>query len=169
LILLKVKIDQNRYTDSTVTSWGFFLQFRAFSPSEFGFFFAGFEKSMRDIRMALLQPISSTPDDIFDQRRTGELISRPQPDVSMLKIRSVTFGWSFFTTHSWQGLSSSVSHDPKLTLFMPYTLSGFGNTVRLTRRITGYPAQNRAATLHKPRTAKAAKRQRPESSRYRNG
>jgi ABC transporter fused permease/ATP-binding protein len=78
------------------------------------------EKSMRDIRMALYSRLVRLPMTFFDQRRTGELISRITADVSMLQDTfSVTLAELFRQLITLlAGVVFLLVTTPKLTLFM---------------------------------------------------
>ncbi len=78
------------------------------------------EKSMRDIRMALYDRLIRLPMTFFDQRRTGELISRITADVSMLQDTfSVTLAELFRQLVTLvAGIVFLMVTTPKLTLFM---------------------------------------------------
>lgn len=78
------------------------------------------EKSMRDIRMALYGRLVRLPMTFFDQRRTGELISRITADVSMLQDTfSVTLAELFRQLITLlAGVIFLLVTTPKLTLFM---------------------------------------------------
>jgi ABC transporter fused permease/ATP-binding protein len=78
------------------------------------------EKSMRDIRVALYDRLIRLPMTFFDQRRTGELISRITADVSMLQDTfSVTLAELFRQLVTLiAGVIFLMVTTPKLTLFM---------------------------------------------------
>ncbi|PZX59874.1 ABC transporter fused permease/ATP-binding protein [Algoriphagus ratkowskyi] len=78
------------------------------------------ERSMRDIRLALYSRLVRLPMTFFDQRRTGELISRITSDVSMLQDTfSVTLAELFRQVVTLvAGVIFLMVMTPKLTLFM---------------------------------------------------
>ena len=78
------------------------------------------ERSMRDIRMTLYNRLVRLPMTFFDQRRTGELISRITADVSMLQDTfSVTLAELFRQVVTLMaGVVFLMFTTPKLTLFM---------------------------------------------------
>ncbi|MFC3880124.1 ABC transporter ATP-binding protein [Algoriphagus namhaensis] len=81
------------------------------------------EKSMRDIRESLYFRLVRLPMTFFDQRRTGELISRITSDVSMLQDTfSVTLAELFRQIITLlAGIVFLLVTTPKLTLFMLIT------------------------------------------------
>lgn len=81
------------------------------------------ERSMRDIRSALYSRLVRLPMTFFDQRRTGELISRITSDVSMLQDTfSVTLAELFRQIITLlAGVVFLFVTTPKLTLFMLVT------------------------------------------------
>lgn len=81
------------------------------------------EKSMRDIRESLCFRLVRLPMTFFDQRRTGELISRITSDVSMLQDTfSVTLAELFRQIITLlAGIVFLLVTTPKLTLFMLIT------------------------------------------------
>ncbi|SDD20773.1 ABC transporter, permease/ATP-binding protein [Algoriphagus faecimaris] len=78
------------------------------------------ERSMRDIRQALYGKLLRLPMTFFDQRRTGELISRISADVSLLQDTfSVTLAELFRQMITLvAGVAFLIFTTPKLTLFM---------------------------------------------------
>lgn len=96
-----------------------------FVQSIFSFFRVWFfarvsERSMRDIRLALYRRLVNLPMTFFDQRRTGELISRITSDVSLLQDTfSVTLAELFRQLITLlAGTVFLIITTPKLTLFM---------------------------------------------------
>src|SRR5690606_25181406 len=96
-----------------------------FVQSIFSFFRVWFfakvsERSMRDIRLALYRRMVNLPMTFFDQRRTGELISRITSDVSLLQDTfSVTLAELFRQVVTLlAGTVFLIITTPKLTLFM---------------------------------------------------
>ncbi|MHA7130362.1 ABC transporter ATP-binding protein [Algoriphagus namhaensis] len=81
------------------------------------------EKSMRDIRSALYYRLVRLPMSFFDQRRTGELISRITSDVSLLQDTfSVTLAELFRQVITLlAGVVFLLVTTPRLTLFMLIT------------------------------------------------
>jgi len=78
------------------------------------------EKSMRDIRHSLYSRLVRLPMSFFDQRRTGELISRITADVSQLQDTfSTTLAELFRQVITLvAGVAFLLVNTPKLTLFM---------------------------------------------------
>ena len=96
-----------------------------FIQSAFSFFRVWFfakvsERSMRDIRLALYGRLVNLPMTFFDNRRTGELISRITSDVSLLQDTfSVTLAELFRQLITLlAGTVFLLITTPKLTLFM---------------------------------------------------
>jgi ABC transporter fused permease/ATP-binding protein len=111
------------FTD--INSIAFILLGILFIQSIFSFFrvwlFAKVsERSMRDIRLALYSRLINLPMTFYDQRRTGELISRITSDVSLLQDTfSVTLAELFRQIITLiAGTIFLVYTTPKLTLFM---------------------------------------------------
>jgi ABC-type multidrug transport system fused ATPase/permease subunit len=140
------------------------------------------EKSMRDIRMALYSRLVRRPMTFFDQRRTGELISRITADVSMLQDTfSVTLAELFRQLITLlAGVVFLLVTTPKLTLFMLATFPVlviiamvFGRFIRKLSKATQdeLAAANVIVeeTLQSISTVKSFVGEVYESTRYGNG
>lgn len=138
------------------------------------------EKSMRDIRVSLYEQLVRLPMTFFDQRRTGELVSRITSDVTLLQDTfSITLAELLRQVITLAaGIVFLFYTTPKLTLFMLATIPVlvviamvFG---RFIRKLSKQTQDELAAanvvveeTLHSIITVKSFTGEEYESSRYR--
>lgn len=124
---------------------GIFLIQSIFSFIRVYFFAQVNEKSMADIRLALYSKLMSLPMTFYDQRRTGELISRITSDVSLLQNTFSTTLAEFLRQIATLLIGVMVISfmAPKLTAFMLATFPIlvilsvlFGKKIRRLSKIT---------------------------------
>jgi len=140
------------------------------------------EKSMRDIRHALYSRLIRLPMTFFDERRTGELISRITADVSMLQDTfSVTLAELFRQIVTLiAGVIFLMVTTPKLTFFMLATFPVlviiamvFGRFIRRLSKTTQDELASANViveeTLQSISTVKSFVGEAYESNRYQSG
>lgn len=123
--LIDVASGQNSWIGDSINTialalLGIFLIQSIFSFIRVYFFAQVNEKSMADVRLALYSKLMSLPMTFYDQRRTGELISRITSDVSLLQNTFSTTLAEFLRQIATLliGITIISFMAPKLTAFM---------------------------------------------------